>query len=64
MPTQEEYMKEIAELWDTHWLTNMGTKHRQFQAELEKLLGIPHAALYCNGHLALENIIEAMKFPE
>lgn len=64
MPTQEEYQKEISELWDTHWLTNMGTKHKQFQAQLESMLGIPHVALYCNGHLALENIIEAMNFPK
>ena len=64
MPTQEEYQKEISELWDTHWLTNMGAKHKQFQAELESMLGIPHVALYCNGHLALENIIEAMNFPK
>lgn len=62
MPTQEEYQNEISELWDTHWLTNMGAKHKQFQAELEQMLGVPHVALYCNGHLALENIIEAMHF--
>ena len=36
MPDYEEYCKEIKELWDSHWLTNMGVKHRQFQAELEK----------------------------
>ena len=64
LPTQEEYQKEISELWDTHWLTNMGAKHKQFQAELESMLGISHVALYCNGHLALENIIEAMDFPK
>lgn len=64
MPTQEEYQKEIAELWETHWLTNMGAKHKQFQAELESMLEIPHVALYCNGHLALENIIEAMDLPK
>ena len=64
MPAQEEYKNEIKELWDTHWLTNMGAKHRQFQAELEQRLGVEHVALYCNGHLALENILEAMNFPE
>ena len=64
MPTQEEYENEIKELWDTHWLTNMGAKHRQFQEQLEAKLGVEHVALYCNGHLALENIIEAMDFPK
>lgn len=64
MPPEEEYQNEISELWYTHWLTNMGAKHRQFQAELEQRLGVEHVALYCNGHLALENILEAMNFPE
>ena len=64
MPPEEEYQNEISELWDTHWLTNMGAKHKQFQAELEQRLDVEHVALYCNGHLALENIIEAMNFPE
>ena len=64
MPPSEEYYKEISDIWDTRWLTNMGSKYRQFQAELEKMLDVPHAVLYCNGHLALENIIEAMDFPQ
>ncbi len=64
MPGFEEYIEEIKELWDTHWLTNMGVKHKQLQAELEKYLGTPHVTLYTNGHLALENVIAAMHFPQ
>ena len=64
MPTYEEYCEEIKELWDSHWLTNMGTKHKQLQNELEKYLDGPHAILYTNGHLALENIIAAMDFAQ
>lgn len=63
MPSFEEYCEEIKELWDSHWLTNMGIKHKQLQAELESYLNTPHIALYTNGHLALENIIAAMNFP-
>lgn len=64
MPDYEEYCEEIKELWDSHWLTNMGTKHKQFQAELEKLLDVPHISLYTNGHLALENALAAMNLPK
>lgn len=64
MPPIEEYINEIRELWDSHWLTNMGAKHREFQAQLESFLGVPHAVLYTNGHLALENVIAAMNFPK
>lgn len=64
MPDFEEYCNEIKELWDSHWLTNMGAKHKQLQADLENYLGCPHVVLYTNGHLALENVIAAMHFPE
>jgi len=64
MPDIEEYTNEIRELWDSHWLTNMGVKHKQFQAKLESFLGVKHVALYCNGHLALENILEALGLPK
>ena len=63
MPSFEEYCEEIRELWDSRWLTNMGVKHRQLQAELESYLSVPHVTLYTNGHLALEQVIEAMNFP-
>ncbi len=59
MPAYEEYCDEIRGLWDTHWLTNMGPKHRQFLAVLERYLGVPHVTLCTNGHLALENAIAA-----
>ena len=64
MPSFEEFCEEIKDLWDSHWLTNMGIKHKQLQAELECYLDTPHAILYTNGHLALENVIAAMDFPE
>lgn len=64
MPSFEEYCEEIKELWDSHWLTNMGAKHKQLQSELENYLNTPHAILYTNGHLALENVIAAMDLPK
>lgn len=63
MPDYEEYCEEIKSLWDSHWLTNMGVKHKQLQAELEDLLNVPHVSLYTNGHLALENVLNAMNLP-
>jgi len=63
MPSFDEYCEEIKELWDTHWLTNMGAKHKKLQLELEKYLDCPHVVLYTNGHLALENAIASMNFP-
>ena len=64
MPAFEEYCEEIKELWDSHWLTNMGKKHKQLQKDLEQYLNTPNVVLYTNGHLALENVIAAMNLPE
>jgi len=64
LPPIEEYIDEIKELWDSHWLTNMGDKHKELQAKLEEYLEIPNVVLYTNGHLALENIIAAMGLPK
>ena len=36
MPPLEEYVEEIKDLWESHWLTNMGVKHQQYQKKLEE----------------------------
>lgn len=59
MPDFKEYTEEIKDLWDSHWLTNMGVKHRQLESELLKYLNIPNITLFTNGHLALECTIAA-----
>lgn len=64
MPSFEEYCEEIKELWKSHWLTNMGVKHKELQKELEEYLDVPHVTLYTNGHLALENAIAALNLPK
>lgn len=60
MPDFEEYTEEIKDLWDSHWLTNMGAKHKQLEAELSQYLNIPNVTLFANGHLALECDIAAL----
>lgn len=60
MPELDEYIDEIKELWDSHWLTNMGVKHRQFQEKLEQYLNVENVELLTNGHMALELTLQAM----
>ena len=56
----EEYIRTIAPLWESRWLTNMGAIHREFEAELREFLHSPCVSLYTNGHLALEGVLEAL----
>lgn len=59
MPPFEEYVDEIKDLWDSHWVTNMGSKHRRFEAALKSYLGCDYLTLFTNGHSTLECAIEA-----
>ena len=61
LPPYEEYCNEIAEIWDNHWLTNMGLKHETLKKELKKYLKVNNVSLYTNGHLALEAAIKGLK---
>lgn len=61
IPPIEEYIEEIRPIWENHWLTNMGIKHKEFQSRLESFLAVPHVTLFTNGHLALENAIASLK---
>lgn len=60
MPLKEEYFEEISDLWDSHILTNMGSKHQKLEAELKEYLGVKEISLFCNGHMALELLLQAM----
>ena len=61
MPPFEEYCREIREIWDSHWLTNMGVKHQALEKALAEYWNCPLLTLFTNGHLALENVLEAFQ---
>lgn len=61
MPSLDEYVDEIKELWDTHWLTNMGPKHCELQKMLRDYLRVQNVELLTNGHMALELSLQALK---
>lgn len=64
MPPLEEYIEEIKDLWDSHWLTNMGPKHNLFKERLIEYLKVDKLDLLVNGHMALELAIQAFNFPK
>lgn len=61
MPDYEEYIEEIKELWDSHWLTNMGKKHNELEEQLSSYLKVDHVSLFSNGHMALELLLQALE---
>lgn len=63
LPPFEEYIDEIKSIWDSHWLTNMGDKHNEFQKQLIDFLGVECIELLVNGHMSLEMTLQAFGFP-
>ncbi len=60
MPSLDEYVEEIKDIWKSHWLTNMGVKHQHLQKGLLEYMGVEHLELMVNGHMALEMTLQAM----
>lgn len=60
MPELEEYVEEIRDIWDSHWLTNMGEKHKNLQQQLKDYMKVENVELLTNGHMALELTMQAM----
>lgn len=60
MPDLKEFTNELKELWESHWLTNIGIKHKKLEAKLVEYLQVPNVTLFTNGHLALECAIAAL----
>ena len=59
LPPKEEYFEEIASLWNSRWLTNMGEKHQTLERMLQEYFNAQNVTLFTNGHLALEGILAA-----
>lgn len=60
LPPFEEYCNEIKTIWNSHWLTNMGEKHKELEAVISSFLGVEYLSLFTNGHLALEMVLQAL----
>ncbi len=61
LPPLEEYVEMLKPIWDSAWLTNMGTYHEEFKRQLKSYLMAPNLELFVNGHMALELAIQAME---
>lgn len=60
IPQLDEYVEEIKDIFDTHWLTNMGPKYNELKDKLKKYLDVDNIDLLTNGHMALELGLDAL----
>lgn len=63
LPRMEDFKVHIDEIWESKWLTNMGTKHNELESKLKEVLKVPNLSLFNNGTIALLTALKAMDLP-
>ena len=61
LPPMRLVKKKIKEIWESKWLTNMGIQHQTLESELIDYLNVSHLTLFCNGTIALQLALQALK---
>ena len=63
LPELSDVNAQIAEIWESKWLTNMGKKHNLLENKLKEVLKVPNVSLFNNGTIALLVAIKALDLP-
>ncbi len=60
LPEKEAFFSLLEEVFDSAWLTNMGSLHQRLEKALKEYMQTEHISLFVNGHLALELLLQAL----
>ena len=58
---RESFLSHVGEIFDQRWLSNNGPKVQELEKRLADLHNVKHCIAMCNGTIALEIAIRAMK---
>ena len=61
LPNLDEFNEELKKIWDSKWITNNGSYHKQLEAALAEYLGVPYVSLFTNGTLPLLTALQALR---
>jgi len=61
LPPLKEFISYLEKIWENKWLTNNGEFHQKFERELAEYLGVKYISLFCNGMIALQIALQALK---
>lgn len=61
LPNLEEFNVLLKEIWDSKWITNNGSFHKQLEKELAEYLKVPYITLFTNGTLPLLTALQALR---
>ena len=61
LPDLEEFHGLLKEIWDSKWITNNGSFHKQLEKALAEYLKVPYVSLFTNGTLPLITALQALR---
>ncbi|MBR2298485.1 MAG: DegT/DnrJ/EryC1/StrS family aminotransferase [Bacteroidales bacterium] len=61
LPNLDEFHEFLKEIWDSKWITNNGSFHRQLETALAEYLKVPFVSLFTNGTLPLLTALQALR---
>ena len=61
LPNLDEFHEMLKEIWDSKWITNNGSFHKQLEKALAEYLKVPYISLFTNGTLPLLTALQALR---
>ena len=61
LPNLDEFNEMLKEIWDSKWITNNGSFHKQLEKALAEYLKVPYISLFTNGTLPLLTALQALR---
>ena len=61
LPNLDDFTNELKKIWDSKWITNNGSYHKQLEAALAEYLKVPYVSLFTNGTLPLMTALQALR---
>ena len=61
LPSLDNFILYLQNIWDRKWLTNNGYYHQELESALAKYLKVPYVSLFTNGTLPLICALQALR---
>lgn len=61
LPPLDEFIPYLQQIWDSRWITNNGSFHKQLEQALAGYLGVDYISVFTNGTLPLITALQALR---
>lgn len=61
LPNLADFNEMLQQIWNSKWITNNGSFHKQLEKELATYLKVPYISLFTNGTLPLITALQALR---